>query len=221
MVRDVVLRSVRSSTWVSRQLSVRGQDVGDGQTSVIDEVAAVIVLCRAVLGDCQLVAIRIVDVGYGTRRAFLDGPWQLQVVVCQGQGAQAVGLHRAVGVVLEGLAAPVALERPQPVRAAGVGVGQRLGTGSRPRQGGDVAATVVLDRLAVARCVPQAVLRASRCRVGLGHGCCDDIVAILLQDASSRITIVKNYGHLHALESTSCNPNNKHTYHQIPNCNIQ
>ena len=121
MVRDVVLRSVRSSTWVSRQLSVRGQDVGDGQTSVIDEIAAVVVLCCAVLGDRQLVAICIVDVGHGTRRASLDGPREFQVVVCQGQGAQAVGLHRAVGVVLEGLAAPVALERPQPVRAAGIG----------------------------------------------------------------------------------------------------
>ena len=117
MVGDVVLRSVRSSTWVSRQLSVRGQDVCDGQTAVIDEVAAVVVLCRAVLGDRQLVAGCIVDVCHGTHRAPLDGPWQLQVVVCQGQGAQAVGLHRAVGVVLEGLAAPVALERPQPVRA--------------------------------------------------------------------------------------------------------
>ena len=153
MVGDVVLRRVGSCRGIPGQLAVRGQDIGDGQTAVIDEVAAVVVLCRAVLGDRQLVATRIVDVGNGTRRTLLDGSRQFQVVVCQGQGAQAVGLHRAVGVVLEGLAAPVALERPQPVRAAGIGVGQRLGTGSRPRQGGDVAVCVVLNRLAVAAAV--------------------------------------------------------------------
>ena len=74
VVRDVVLRSVRSSTWVLRQLAVRGHDVGDGKAAVIDEVAAVVVLGRAVLGDRQLVAVCIVDVCHGTRRAPLDGP---------------------------------------------------------------------------------------------------------------------------------------------------
>ena len=53
----------------------------------------------------------------GTRRAFLDGPWQLQVVVCQGQGAQAVGLHRAVGVVGVRLLRAAHRHLPQPVRA--------------------------------------------------------------------------------------------------------
>ena len=40
MVGDVVLRRIRSCTGVSRQLPVRRQEVGDGKTSVIDEVAA-------------------------------------------------------------------------------------------------------------------------------------------------------------------------------------
>ena len=71
----------------------------------------------------------------------------------------------SIGVVLVGLAARVALERPQPVRAAGVGVRQRLGTGSRPRQGGDVAVRVVLERLAVA-----AVLRRGARLVGVCDG---------------------------------------------------
>ena len=40
MVGDVVLRRIRSCTGVSRQLPVRRQEVSDGKTSVIDEVAA-------------------------------------------------------------------------------------------------------------------------------------------------------------------------------------
>ena len=44
VVRDVVLRRVGSCRGISGQLAVRGQDVGDGKTSVIDEAAAVVVL---------------------------------------------------------------------------------------------------------------------------------------------------------------------------------
>ena len=128
MVGDVVLRRICSCRGIPGQLAVRGQDVGDGKAAVIDEVAAVVVLCRAVLGDRQLVAVCIVDVGHGARRALLDGPWQLQVVVCQRQAPQAVGLHRAVGVVGIRLLRAAHRHLPQPVRAAGIGVGQRLGT---------------------------------------------------------------------------------------------
>ncbi|MBQ6569625.1 MAG: hypothetical protein IJL87_05165, partial [Clostridia bacterium] len=69
-------------------------------------------------------ALRALEKGiypYGNFEVFADPTEDVNLTECadpsQGQGAQAVGLHCSVGVVLEGLAAPVALERPQAVRA--------------------------------------------------------------------------------------------------------
>jgi hypothetical protein len=53
----------------------------------------------------------------GTRRAFLDDPWQFQVIVRHVQAPQAVGLHRAVGVVGVRLLRAAHRHLAQPVRA--------------------------------------------------------------------------------------------------------
>ena len=100
MVGNVVLRRIGSRTWIPCQLAVRGQDEVDRQACVIDEVAAVDALQRSALLDRQLVAVGVVNVVHGAGvGGYLDLVRQFDRAVGDRQPPEAVGLHRAVGIV--------------------------------------------------------------------------------------------------------------------------
>ena len=100
MVGNVVLRRIGSRTWIPCQLAVRGQDEVDRQACVIDEVAAVDVLHRPSLLDRQFVAIGVVDIVHGAGvGGYLDPVRQFDRAIGDRQPPEAVGLHRAVGIV--------------------------------------------------------------------------------------------------------------------------
>ena len=124
MVGDVVLGRVGSRARIPCHPAVGGQDVIDGQAGIIDEVAAVVVLHCSVLAYRQLVADGIVDVRHGAGRAARDGLREFERVVGHRQAAEAVRLHRAIGIVRVGFVRPVALERPQLVCSTGIGINQ-------------------------------------------------------------------------------------------------
>ena len=169
MVGDVVLGRISSCQRAPRHLAVGGQDIIHIEAGRIDEVAAVVVLHCPVLAYRQLVAAGIVDVGHSACRAARDGLREFEGIVSDGQSPEAVGGHRAIGIVGVCLVRAVALERSQFVRPTGVGIDQGFSTGAGPGQAREVAVRIVGGRLAVSATV------GSRCQatvyvVGVGIG---------------------------------------------------
>ena len=167
MISDIVLGRIRSRARVPCHLTVGSQDVIDAEAGGVDEVAAVVVLHCSVLAYRQLVACGIVDVRHGAGRAARDGLREFKRVVGHCQAAETVRLHRAVGVVVVALVRPVALQRTQLVRPAGVGIDQGFSTGAGPGQAREVAVRIVGCRLAVSATVGSSC-QAAVCVVGVG-----------------------------------------------------